>query len=131
MSYSLDKFDKKKAVCKSCNSAINKDLYLQKKQLLSMDKIKERIPIRNALINMSKEEVGDTFDIDKFYRYFVPFETYEEMKKHPDDYSFCECSHIRQLDMEHYKEQYEKKYFLDVVMCDNKLTRSAYIIHII
>ena len=104
---------------------------MQKKQLISMDKIKERIPIRNALINILKEEVGDTFDINKFYRCFVPFETYEEMKKQPDNYSFCECSHMRELDRGHYKEQYEKKYFLDVVMCDNKLTRSAYIIHII
>ena len=77
MSYSLDKFEKKKAVCKSCKSAINKDLYLQKKQSISMDKIKELMPIRNALINMSKE-VGDIFDIDKFYRYYFPFETYEE-----------------------------------------------------
>jgi hypothetical protein len=46
---------------------------------------------------MSKEEVGDTFDIDKFYRYFVPFETIEEMKKQPDNYSFCECSHMRDI----------------------------------
>jgi hypothetical protein len=127
MSFSLDKFDKKKAVCKSCN----KNIYLQHKQVAIMDKIKERIPIRNALINMSKDEVGDTFDIDKFYRYFVPFETYEEMKKQHDNYSFCVCSHMRELDREHYKEQYEKKYFLDVVMCDNKLTRSGYIIRII
>jgi hypothetical protein len=125
--YSIDKFDKKKAVCKSCN----KDLYLQNKQLVSIDKIKERIPIRNEIIKMSMEQVGDNFDINTFNKYFVKFEKYEEMKKNPNDYSFCECTHIRQTDREHHKEQYEKKYFLDAVMCCNNLTGSAYIIHII
>ena len=75
MSYSLDKFDKKKAVCKSCNSAINKDTYLQKKQLISMDKIKERIPIRNALsLSKISYKVMKSRNLHRDYRFLFKFD---------------------------------------------------------
>ena len=125
---SIDQFHKKRNDCKVCKAKQDTDIYSNKKDINLKDKIKERIPYRNELF---KRYLQETNDLDYYKKMYIPFEKYEEMKKQPELYTFCENSFVREVDREHYKNDYDSKYFLDCVMLNNKSTKSAYVVHII
>ena len=53
------------------------------------------------------------------------------MKQLPDLFSFCECCHLKKLDKQQNKTDYDNKYFLDASFCHDNKRKTAYIIHII
>ena len=125
---SKNDFHKKRNDCKACKSLEDKANYKQNKEEELKEKIKERTPYRNELF---RRYLKETNDLEYYKKMYIPFETYEEMKKQKDKYSFCETDFIREVDREHYKDDYNNKYFLDCVMMNNKETKSAYVVHII
>lgn len=124
----LDHFQKKRNDCKECRKITDKTNYSNKNDIKIKDKIKERIPFRNEFF---KKFIQEENDLEYYNKVYIPFEKYEDMKKQPSLYSFCETKFIRDIDREHFKDEYENKYFLDCVMMNNKTLKTAYIIHII
>jgi len=107
-------FHKKQYTCKICRLSKVKDDYLEKKKVDKKNKTTDRIPIRNEFFKLCLLQ-GVT--LEEYNKYYVPFEKYDEMKKQPDVYSFCELPKcLMKLEKEAYKLEYiEKKYWLDVV----------------
>jgi hypothetical protein len=121
-------FHCKRDDCKSCRASKDKVNYKQNKEEELKEKIKGRTPYRNELF---KKYLKEANDLEYYKRYYIPFEEYEEMKKQKDKYSFCESEFVREVDREHYKDDYDNKLFLDCVMMNNKDIKSAYVVHII
>jgi hypothetical protein len=125
----IDQYHAKQYECKTCKLTKDKTKYNQTKIINLQEKIKERTPYRNEFLKFYLENGGT--DIKEFSKIFIPFEKYDEMKKQPTLYSFCECDTIRKHDREHNKMEYDKKYWLDVMMCMDNSKSFANMIHII
>ncbi len=118
-----------------CPECFKKSESARKKLCKENNKIKERLPLRKEffeIVSAEAKSVGDELTQEHFDKRFVTFEKFEEMKKDPKRWSFCEYNeYMKELEKVKYAKEYEKKYFLKSMMCIDNKNGNGYNIFII